>query len=121
MKKCWLVAGVFGLVAAIVYICSTAGYAFPGESAYLIAVWRGLVPVAENPYPFMSLFAKAFGAGNALAPICGIVAVVTFFRLVSAFVAWRVRGDPSARRGSRPGRDRGAACRQGQAFLFRKS
>lgn len=93
MKKCWLVAGAFGLVAAIVYICSTAGYAFPGESAYLIAVWRGLVPVSENPYPFMAVFAKAFGAGNALAPICGIIAVVTFFRLVSAFVAWRVRGE----------------------------
>lgn len=93
MKKNWLVAGVFGLVAAIIYICSTAGYAFPGESAYLIAVWRGLVPVSENPYPFMAVFAKAFGAGNALAPICGIIAVVTFFRLVSAFVAWRVRGE----------------------------
>lgn len=93
MKKNWLVAGAFGLVAAIIYICSTAGYAFPGESAYLIAVWRGLVPVSEHPYPFMSVFAKAFGAGNALAPICGIIAVVTFFRLVSAFVAWRVRGE----------------------------
>ena len=93
MKKAWLVAGAFGLVAAIVYICSTAGYAFPGESAYLTAVWRGLVPGAENPYPFMAVFAKAFGAGNAIAPICGIVAVVTFFRLVFAFVAWRVRGE----------------------------
>ena len=93
MKKGWLIAGAFGLVAAIVYICSTAGYAFPGESAYLIATWRGLVPVSESPYPFMAVFAKAFGAGNALAPICGIIAVVLFFRLVAAFVAWRVHGE----------------------------
>ena len=93
MKKGWLIAGAFGIVAAIVYFCSTAGYAFPGESAYLIAVWRGLVPVSEIPYPFMAVFAKAFGAGNTLAPVCGVVAVVTFFRLVSAFVAWRVRGE----------------------------
>ena len=93
MKKSWLFAGAFGLVAAIVYICSTAGYAFPGESAHLVAVWRGLVSSAENPYPFMAVFARAFGAGNVLAPVCGIVAVVTFFLLVCAFVSWRVRGE----------------------------
>ena len=93
MKKSWLVAGAFGLVAAIIYICSTAGYAFPGESAHLIAVWRGLVSASGAPYPFMAVFAKAFGAGNALAPACGIVAVVTFFMLVRAFVAWRISSE----------------------------
>ena len=93
MKKCWFLAGAFGLIAAIVYICSTAGYAFPGESAHLMAVWRGLVCGSDSPHPLMAIFAKAFGAGNALAPICGIAAVVMFFRLVAAFVFWRVSGE----------------------------
>lgn len=101
MKKCWLLAGTFGLIAAIVYICSTAGYAFPGESAHLIAIWRGLDVVPDNPYPFMALFAKAFGSGNALAPICGIIAVVTFFRLVAAFISWRVSGEDLVSRRNR--------------------
>ena len=93
MKKCWLLAGTFGLIAAIVYVCSTAGYAFPGESAHLMAIWRGLGSGGDVPHPLMAIFAKAFGAGNALAPICGIVAVVTLFRLVAAFVSWRVSGE----------------------------
>ena len=93
MKKCWLLAGTFGLIAAIVYVCSTAGYAFPGESAHLMAIWSGLGSGGDSPHPLMAIFAKAFGAGNALAPICGIVAVVTFFRLVAAFVSWRVKGE----------------------------
>lgn len=93
MKKCWLLAGTFGLIAAIVYICSTAGYAFPGESAHLIAVWRGLGFEGGVPHPLMAVFAKLFGGGNALAPVCGIVAVVLFFRLVAAFVSWRVKGE----------------------------
>ena len=93
MKKYWLLAGAFGLIAAILYGCSTAGYAFPGESAYLMSVWKGLEPGSANPYPFMAVFAKALGGGNALAPICGIIAVVTFFRLMCAFVSWRVKGE----------------------------
>ena len=96
MKKCWLLAGTFGLIAAIVYICSTAGYAFPGESAHLIAVWKGLVTTTDVPYPFMAVFAKAFGASNALAPICGVIAVVAFFLLVAGFVSWRVTGEDQA-------------------------
>ena len=93
MKKNWLLAGAFGLVAAIIYICSTADYAFPGTSAHLMAVWKGLVGDTEVNYPLMAVFAKALGGGNLLAPVCGTVAVVTFFHLVASFVAWRVRNE----------------------------
>ena len=93
MKKNWLFAGAFGLVAAIVYVCSTADYAFPGESAHLMAVWKGLVSGESASYPFMAVFAKALGCGNIIAPICGTIAVVTFFHLVAAFIGWRVRNE----------------------------
>jgi len=89
MKRNWLFAGAFGLIAAIVYFASMATYAFPGESAHLMAVWRGL-QVGEVQYPLMAAFAKLFGAGNVLAPLCGIVAVMVFFHLIAAFVSWRI-------------------------------
>ena len=93
MRKNWLIAGAFGLVAAIVYFCSTAQYAFPGSSAHLMAVWKGLADSASASYPFMAVFAKALGGGNLIAPICGVIATVTFFHLVAAFIAWRVRAE----------------------------
>ena len=92
MKKNWLFAGAFGLVAAIIYICSMANYAFPGESAHLMVVWKGF-SIDTVGYPFMAVFAKALGGGNIIAPICGIVAVITFFHLVTAFIGWRVRNE----------------------------
>ena len=93
MKKNRLIAGAFGLVAAIIYICSTASYAFPGESAHLMAVWKGLSSDVSAGHPFMAVFAKLLGGGNVIAPICGIIAVVTFFHLVAAFIGWRVRNE----------------------------
>ena len=90
MKKNCLLAGAFGLIAAVVYFCSMATYAFPGESAHLMAVWKGLVSDDVVRYPLMAAFAKAFGCGNVIAPVCGIIAVVAFFCLVSAFLSWRV-------------------------------
>ena len=91
--KNWLFAGFLGVVAAVVYFASLAGYAFPGESAHLMAVWRGLTSETQTAYPLMAIFAKALGGGNLIAPVCGIVSVVTLFHLVAAFVAWRVRSE----------------------------
>ena len=96
MKKNWLLAGAFGLIAAVVYFCSTASYAFPGESAHLMAVWKGLVSDASTPHPFMAVIAKALGCGNVIAPICGVISVVAFFHLVAAFVFWRTEKWDSA-------------------------
>ena len=93
MKKNVLAAGLLGVVAAILYFASLADYAFPGESAQLMACWRGLDVLETPKYPFMAVVARALGAGNAIAPICGAVAVVLVFLLVAAFIAWRVRGD----------------------------
>ena len=91
MKKTnWLLAGGFGLMAAVIYFASTAEYAFPGISAHLQVVWKGLDVEAVPQYPLMAVFAKALGSGNLLAPICGTIAVVTLFHLVAAFVGWRV-------------------------------
>jgi len=90
MKKSWFVSGLLGVVAAIVYFASMADYAFPGRSAELIACWKGLELAADIQYPFMAVFAKLLGGGNLIAPICGIIAVVTFYQLVRFFIAWRL-------------------------------
>ncbi len=92
MKKNWMIAGILAGVAAVLYFVSMATYAYPGESAQLMACWQGLDDLAKGSYPFMAVFAKALGAGNLLAPICGILAVVLVFRLVFAYVGWGVRG-----------------------------
>ena len=89
MKKNWIVAGAFGVLAAIVYFASMANYAFPGESAHLLVLWKGLDVATSSDYPLMSVFAKLLGTGNVIAPICGVISAVAFFHLVSAFVFWR--------------------------------
>ena len=99
MKKNWLLAGAFGFLAAIIYFASMADYAFPGESARLMVIWKGLEAGTASDYPLMSLFARMLGSGNLLAPIFGVVAVLAFFHLVAAFVRWRMtsKSDEPAR------------------------
>jgi tetratricopeptide (TPR) repeat protein len=72
--------------AAIVYFLSLAGYAYPGESARLQALWRGLDVSAESSYPLMKFFAMPFGASNVMAPILGVLAVFLLYRCVLLFV-----------------------------------
>ena len=89
-RKINITAAAFGLAAAALYFASMADYAFPGESASLIACWRGLDMVPElAPHPLMAVFARMTGVGNVLAPICGAVSAWLLFLLVAAFVAWR--------------------------------
>ena len=98
MKKNWFLASVIGFVAAIVYFASTADYAFPGESAKLLACWKGLDSTPLPSYPFMAAVASWCGGGNVIAPICGTIAVLTLFHLVAAFVGSRVRNEEMVRR-----------------------
>lgn len=91
-KKNALVAVGLGIVAAVLYFASLAGYAYPGDSARLMALWRGL-DAGACEYPLFAVFAKLFGGGNAVAPVCGAFAVAALFALVSAFVAARIRSD----------------------------
>ena len=69
MKKNALVAVGLGIVAAVLYFASLAGYAYPGDSARLMALWRGL-DAGACEYPLFAAFAKLFGGGNAAAPVC---------------------------------------------------
>ena len=96
MKKNGILAGAFGIVAAIIYFITMADYAFPGESAHLMACWKGLVTEPTPQYPLMAAFAKALGASNVLAPISGILAVMALFHLVAAFLSWRVKNELDA-------------------------
>ena len=41
-KVDWLVAAAFAVVSALLYFTTVASFAYPGESAHLQALWRGL-------------------------------------------------------------------------------
>ena len=92
-KLDWLVAAGFAAVAAVLYISSTASFAYPGESAHLIALWRGLDFSSTTAYPLTAFFAKLLGSGNALAPVCGIVASAAAYVLTAFFVRLRINGE----------------------------
>lgn len=89
----WLVAAGFAAVSAVLYFAAKADFAFPGESAHLIALWRGLDFAKVAPYPLMAFFAKLFGSGNALAPVCGIIATTAVYLLTAFFVRLRINGE----------------------------
>ena len=87
MKKKCLVAIGLGALAAVLYLASLAHYAYPGESARLMALWLGLDASGKVEYPLMAFFARLLGGGNLLAPICGAISVFAIYSLVAAFVA----------------------------------
>ena len=95
-KRAWLLADAFGLVAAVLYFVSMADYAFPGVGAHLMAVWKGLEVSEAVEFPLMSTFAQLLGSGNLIAPVCGTIAVVMFFRLVAGLVSFRIGEERAA-------------------------
>jgi tetratricopeptide (TPR) repeat protein len=100
----WLIAGALGALAAVVYFISMADYAFPGESAHLMALWSGLDEAVVKPNPWMAVFAKFFGCSNALGPVCGAISVATVYLLTAFFIRMRINGEmmsPSAATASR--------------------
>ena len=93
MKKS-IVAVIMGVVALALYLLSMSNCAFPGESAHLIAVWAGLDVVEATPYPLMALFARLFGGGNLLAPVCGALSVGLLCYFLATLARLRMyRGD----------------------------
>jgi tetratricopeptide (TPR) repeat protein len=90
----WLIAAALAALAALLYFPTMASFAYPGESAHLQVLWRGLDPAAAAaPYPLTGIFARLTGAGNVLAPLCGLLATAAFYLLVASFVRRRVSGD----------------------------
>ena len=97
MKKVKLTDGIIalalGAVAAVLYFCSLAGYAYPGESAHLTVIWQGLDTEPFHRYPLMASFARLFGAGNVLAPVCGALATMLVYVFVVSLMRHRIKGD----------------------------
>ena len=71
----YLVSLGLALVAAILFYAGMASYAYPGESASLMAICHGLDTITKNSYPVMGFFVRVFGSGNALAPFAGAVII----------------------------------------------
>ena len=90
IRKRWAVAAMLGLAAAVLFFASTASFAFPGESARLLACWKGLETASSVDYPLMAVVVRLLGCGNYIAPICGALAVLLLAGLVAGFIAWRI-------------------------------
>lgn len=93
MKKNWTVAGLLAAFAVLVYCASLASFVYPGESAHLLAMWSGLDTLVPHEHPLMGFFARLFGCGNLLAPLCGVFSVVLVFTIASSFVKLIAKGE----------------------------
>lgn len=93
MKKNWIIAGLLAVLAGLIYSVSLASFAYPGESAHLLAMWSGLDTLVHHEHPLMGAFVRLFGCGNLIAPVCGVIAVVLVFTLLSSFVKLIAKGD----------------------------
>ena len=100
----WLIALALGGVAAVLYFCTMASCAYPGEGAHLMALWKGLDSAAVNTHPLMASFARLFGCSNILGPLCGIVSVLALYHLTSFFVRERIGGEMLAQYADGTGR-----------------
>lgn len=94
MKKLdYIVAAGFGLLAAILYSASCAGFAFPGESAQLLCVWQGINTASCEHYPLMGAMARMLGGGNAIAPVCGVAAAALMYLWTVRFLRRQMNGE----------------------------
>ena len=92
-KLDWMIAGVLAVISACLYCLSLADYAFPGEGARLMVLWRGLDTTVVTPRPLMAFFGKLCGGSNLLAPVCGVLSVVAIYHLMAFFVRERIHGE----------------------------
>ena len=95
-KRDWTIALALGGAAALLYFVSMATYAFPGEGAHLMALWKGLDSSTVNPHPLMAVFARLYGCSNILGPICGAISVACLYHFTSFFVRERINGEMMA-------------------------
>lgn len=94
MKKSdWTVAAILGAVAAVLYFAGMAAFAYPGESAHLMCLWRGLDSAPWTPYPLAGFFARLFGGGNLVAPVSGAISVALVYLLAARFFRRRMGGE----------------------------
>ena len=107
----WIIAGALGAVAALLYFCTMASCAYPGEGAHLMTLWKGLDSAAVNVHPLMAIFARLFGCSNILGPLCGVVSVISLYHLTSFFVRERIGGEMLAQYADSMGRMESASSR----------
>lgn len=85
------------LTALVLYYATMAGYVFPGESAHLLSIWRGLDFSVETEYPLLGWVAGKFGVSNALAPLLGAIGVVLVYSLARKFLADSIKVENARR------------------------
>lgn len=94
MKKTdWLISAALGLVAAVLYFVGCADFAYPGRSAHLLCLVNSLDAEAWTRYPLTGLFARIFGGGNLLSPVCGAISVALAYGLSAVFFRSRMGGE----------------------------
>lgn len=83
------IAAVLAALAALLFYPSLASYAYPGESAHLLAVWSGLDVSVFNAYPLAHYVASRLSLGNGLGPFAGIVAALLLYLEMRVWIGSR--------------------------------
>ena len=112
----WLCAAIVALVSAALFAPLVSAAAFPGESAKLMCVWRGLDASTLVQYPLAKMFAAPFGYGNWFAPVCGAVAAVALFHIANFLFREMTGGEYTSRDAAVIGRTGGAVA--ALVFMF---
>lgn len=116
MKKKWIWMAATAAVAALSALTAVAPYAWPGESARLMALWKGLDTASWNPYPVARLFAALSGYGNIAGALALIVSAVAIFAVTGGFVKSCVRRGSTVHDAAAAGNIAGAFA--ALAFVF---
>ena len=89
MRKLITCAVGFGLAAAVVFFASVADFAYPGESAAILARLAGVGGAQSVAHPLFMAFARLCGGGNMLAPVAGAFGCLLLFAVVGCHVFFR--------------------------------
>ena len=95
LSRCldWVIAASLAAFTALLVYPSLASFAFPGESAHLLAAWKMLDTVDPAAYPLARLVATFFSPSNALAPLFSIVSVLLLYAVMRVFIARLCSGE----------------------------
>ena len=95
-RRGWIIAGLVGVLALVVYSMTLADYAFPGESAAAITSWTGMDTLRSPLHPVWGAFVRFVGGlsfpsslvtrMNLFSMICGVLSALMVCRLVRTFV-----------------------------------
>ncbi|MBQ9432330.1 MAG: tetratricopeptide repeat protein [Kiritimatiellae bacterium] len=109
-KLDWLLSGIFGIFAAVVYLCTVSTSVFPGESAWLVATYSGLTPETLPMRPMFGAIVAFLARLNFLtmplrlnlfSVFCTVASTIMVYRIAAFFVRDTIREEHAVQRSGR--------------------